>query len=66
MLSCKELLNLNEDLLVSYFEDTSIEEFLEPILIRYPDYYNLRGKEFQQISDSEKVKVIELLKAEMK
>lgn len=65
MLSCNELLNLKEDSLVTYFEDMSIEDFLEPILIRFPDYYNLRGQDIKQISDSEKAKVTEILVAEM-
>ncbi|TFG17216.1 MAG: hypothetical protein EU531_04060 [Promethearchaeota archaeon] len=65
MLSCKEILNLNNDSLLSYFKDTSIEEFLEPILIKFPDYYNLRGKELQYVSDKERAKAIQILISEM-
>lgn len=66
MLSCNELLNLKEDSLVSYYEDMSTDEFLEPILIKYPDYYNLRGQELRSILNSERAKAIEILIAELK
>jgi hypothetical protein len=66
MLTCKEILNLKDELIVSYFDDTPIKEFLEPILVKFPDYYNLRGQELQQISDSERKKAIEILISEMR
>lgn len=66
MLSCKEILNLKEDKFFSYFEGTPINEFLEPILIKYPDYYNLRGKYFGEISENERNLAVKLLKAELK
>ena len=66
MLSCKEILSLKDESIVSYFENTSIDEFLEPILVKFPDYYNLRGQELKNILDSERAKAIEILKSEMK
>jgi len=66
MLTCKEILNLKDELIISYFDDTPIKEFLEPILVKFPDYYNLRGQELQQISDSERKKAIEILISEMR
>ena len=66
MLSCKEILNLNNESLLTYFKDTSIEEFLEPILIKFPDYYNLRGEKLEYVSDMERAKAIQILIAELK
>ena len=66
MLSCKEILSLKDESIVSYFEDISINEFLEPILVKFPDYYNLRGQELNYISDLERTEVIEILKSEIK
>lgn len=66
MLSCKEILSLKDESIVSYFEDTSIDEFLEPILVKFPDYYNLRGEDLKHISDLEKSKVLGILKSEIK
>jgi len=65
MLSCKEILNLNNDSLLTYFKDTSIEAFLEPILIKFPDYYNLRGEKLEYVSDTERAKAIQILRSEM-
>jgi len=66
MLSCTEIMNLNKDSLLSYFRDNSIEAFLTPILVKFPDYYNLRGEELQYISDAERAKAIQILMSEMK
>jgi len=66
MLSCNEILNLKEDAIISYFEETFIDEFLEPILVKFPDYYNLRGQEFHLISNREKNEAFEILKTELK
>jgi hypothetical protein len=66
MLTYKEILSLKDELVVSCFEETPIDEFLEPILVKFPDYYNLRGQELKYISDLEKIEVLEVLKSEIK
>ena len=66
MLTYKEILSLKDELVVSCFEDTPIDEFLEPILVKFPDYYNLRGEELNHISDLEKRKVLAILISEIK
>ncbi|MEJ2296504.1 MAG: hypothetical protein P8Y23_17275 [Candidatus Lokiarchaeota archaeon] len=66
MFKCNEILKLDDESIGTYFEDTPIDTFLEPILVKYPDYYNLRGQDFQQISDSERHEAFEILKFEVK
>ena len=66
MLKLKEIIKLSDESISSYFEDTPVDAFLEPILVQFPDYYNLRGQEFHQISDSERFEALEILKSELK
>jgi hypothetical protein len=66
MFSCNEILNLDDKSIGTYLENTPIDTFLEPILVKYPDYYNLRGQDFQQISDLERHEAFEILKSELK
>ncbi len=64
MFSSNEILNLNEENFSLFFIRNEIEELIKPILIDYPDYYNLRGVDIKKLSGVEKDQVKRILKFE--
>ncbi|MFX1373336.1 MAG: hypothetical protein ACFFCE_15895 [Promethearchaeota archaeon] len=58
------LSNLNEEEIEVKLSNTNLEEFIEPYLIKYPDYYNLRGDLIENLTESERIKVLKILKYE--
>jgi len=64
MFSSNEILNFNEENFNLFFIRNEIEELIKPILIDYPDYYNLRGVDIKSLSKSKKDQVKRILKNE--
>lgn len=65
MLSSNEILNLTEEKFNNFFIRNEIEEFIKPILIDYPEYYNLRGVDVRNLLEPEKKQVNRILKLEL-
>ncbi len=47
-----------------FSNDNDHEEFINPLMLIYPDYYHLMGKDIRSLSSSEKDGIIRILKAE--
>ncbi len=56
--------NLNEEEIEEKLSNTNLEEFIKPYLIKYPDYYNLRGDLIENLTESERTLVLKILKYE--
>jgi len=64
MLTYTEIIDLDNEVFTQFSNDNELEDLFKPILIKYPDYYYLRGEDIRNISSSEKENVIEILQLE--
>ena len=64
MLTLTELFELDSDVFSQFSNDNELEELIKPLMIKYPDYYYLRGEDARNLSSSEKDELIKILKSE--
>ncbi|MFX1498451.1 MAG: hypothetical protein ACFFBH_13070 [Promethearchaeota archaeon] len=65
MLSYNDIKGMNGEEFNSYFKKVGIESILKPIMIKFPDYYTLRGRDIEDISKDEKKQFFKILKKEL-
>ena len=64
MLTYTEIIDLDNEVFTQFSNDNELEDLIKPLMVKYPDYYYLRGEDIINISSSEKEKVIEILQLE--
>lgn len=65
MLSFEQFANLDESDIYSILDKYGSQDMISAIINEYPDYYNLRGEDLENISSLKNQEVMKILEKEM-